>query len=272
MVGRPVRDDRSVRLLTWNVAGRVAKLPDQVAALATASADVVALQEVTRRTLPLWRDALAKLGLEHSASSLDDADPPRPRRLGVLTAARAPIEPSPPPPGLPWFERALVARVAFPELVEVVNVHSPISPSTDLAKVRTHEVLAEHLAPARPWPTVLCGDLNTPRRELPDGDVLTFARESDGTLREDRGERWDAAERALVVGLRRHGYVDAFRSLHALEERAASWTYPRGGGGYRIDHVLVRGLEPRAALYAHEWRVAGLSDHSALVVDLDPSH
>jgi hypothetical protein len=30
----------------------------------------------------------------------------------------------------------------------------------------------------------------------------------------------------------------------------------------------VHGLEPVGAAYVHEWRRAGLSDHSALVVDL----
>jgi hypothetical protein len=33
--------------------------------------------------------------------------------------------------------------------------------------------------------------------------------------------------------------------------------------------VLVCGLRPTASAYAHEWRRQGLSDHSALVVDLE---
>jgi exonuclease III len=257
-----------VRLVTWNVAGRVQRLPEQAAAVAAVGADVVALQEVTKRTLPLWREALADAGLAHSVSALDDFTPPPPRRLGVLTAARDPVTVLAPPAGLPWAERVVMARVDAAEPFAVVNVHSPISPSPDLAKVRTHEVLAAALALAWDPPVVLCGDLNTPRRELGGLDVLTFAHESNGAVRPERGERWVAAEKALVLGLREHGYVDAFRALHGYEEREPSWTYPRGGGGYRIDHVLVRGLEPVAAAYAHDWRVAGLSDHSALVVDL----
>mgnify|MGYP003290930555 CR=1 FL=1 len=76
------------------------------------------------------------------------------------------------------------------------------------------------------------------------------------------------AERALVRGLRDHGWVDAFRSLHGYGEREASWTFAGDRGGWRLDHVLVHGLEPVASAYAHEWRRAGLSDHSALIVDL----
>jgi endonuclease/exonuclease/phosphatase family metal-dependent hydrolase len=34
--------------------------------------------------------------------------------------------------------------------------------------------------------------------------------------------------------------------------------------GYRLDHILVRGLAVEACEYEHAWREAGLSDHSAL--------
>ena len=51
-----------MRLLTWNVAGRVSRLAEQAAAVAGVAADVVALQEVSPRTLPLWREALAGAG------------------------------------------------------------------------------------------------------------------------------------------------------------------------------------------------------------------
>jgi exonuclease III len=254
-----------MRVLTWNVAGRVRRQAEQAAAVAGAGADVVALQEVTVTTLPLWRAALAEAGLPHAVSPLDDGPPPKPRRLAVLIAAREPLEPLPPPEGLPWPERVVAARVAG---VDVVNVHSPISPSPGLAKVLTHEALAAWLAPPREHPVLLCGDLNTPRREHGPGDVLTFAHDTHGHVRPERGERWVEAERALVAGLLEHGYADAFRTLHGYAERAASWTYPRGRGGYRLDHVLVRGLRPVAAAYVHEWRTTGLSDHSGLVVDL----
>ena len=226
----------------------------------------MALQEVTARTLPLWRAALSELGYSGSQTALDAARTVEGRRpLGVLTAARRPIQPLPTPPDIPWPERLLCCLV---DGVEVVNLHSPIAPAPDLAKVRTHEAVAAYLASRPGGPRVLCGDLNTPRRELPDGDVLTFAYDSAGRLRPERGERWDNAERALVHGLREHGWVDAFRSVHGYGDRQASWTFPRDRGGWRLDHVLAVGLRPVAAAYAHEWRREGLSDHSALVVEL----
>jgi len=52
----------TLRVLTWNVAGRVRRQAEQAAAVAAVAADVIALQEVTARTLPLWRAALSEAG------------------------------------------------------------------------------------------------------------------------------------------------------------------------------------------------------------------
>ena len=221
---------------------------------------------MTARTLPAWRAALAEAGFAACASSLDTAVVSKTRRmLGVLTAARDPLARLPAPGDVPWPERILCCTRGD---VEVVNLHSPISPAPDLAKVRTHEAVAAYLADASARPRVLCGDLNTPRRELSDGEILTFAHDSSGRLRPERGERWDQAERALVHGLRQQGWVDAFRALHGYGEREASWTFHGDRGGWRLDHVLLLGLRPVGAAYAHEWRRMGLSDHSALIVDV----
>lgn len=254
-----------MRLITWNVAGRVTRQPEQAEAIAAVGADVVALQEVTARTLPLWRESLEAMGLQEIETALEGGPRAEGRRpLGALTAAHDSLRRLP-SPAVPWPERLLCCEV---NEVEIVNLHSPIAPAPELVKIRTHEAVAAYLASRPAERRVLCGDLNTPRREHPDGDVMTFAYDSSGRLRPERGERWDRAERALVHGLRERGWVDAFRELHGYGEREASWTFPQNRGGWRLDHVLALGLRPVAAAYAHEWRIKGLSDHSALVVDL----
>jgi exonuclease III len=245
-----------VRLLTWNVAGRVTRQEEQAQAVAAVAADAVALQEVTPRTWPLWRDALGMDALW----SLDFETRGGPRPLGVVVAARAGLE-RVALPGIPWPERALAARTGA---LTVVCAHSPISPSRELAKVRFHEALLAALR-RMPAPAVLAGDLNTPRRELPDGSLLTFAHNTDGSLRPERGERWDAAEQGLLRAL---GWTDAFRAVHGPERKERSWCWPNGGG-YRLDHLLVTpGIEVRGAAYLHELRTSGLSDHSGLVVEV----
>ena len=260
-----------VRLITWNVARRAEALAAQAAALGARAPDVVALQQVTARTLRLWEAALATIGLPSLACTLGAAGPARapagPRRTGVLLAARAPLEPLAGLLPVPWPETALAARV---EGIEVHTVHVPnaangaIKPQT-LAAVRVG--LAE-----RTGQRVLCGDLNTPRRELPDGTVWSFARDSQGRLRPERAGFWDAAETGVVPGLRQLGFRDAFRALHGYAERSPSWTWRRisgHGGGWRLDHVFCSAeLEPVACRYHHDWRDDGLSDHSALEADL----
>jgi exodeoxyribonuclease-3 len=257
-----------VRVVTWNVAGRVRRLAEQAQALAGVGADVVALQEVTARTLPLWRAALADAGLGACETALEGAMPGAPRRvLGVLTAAREPLARLPAPAALPWPERVLCCAAGG---VEVINVHSPIAPAPELAKIRTHEAVAAHLAAAPAARRILCGDLNTPRRELPDGDVLTFAHDSAGRLRPERGERWDAAEWALIRGLESHGFRDAFRELHGFDSKEPTWEWPRWGGGYRLDHLIASSeVAVTDCTYRHDWRRDDrLSDHSALVAEL----
>ena len=113
-------------------------------------------------------------GYAHHADTVALAPPERRRPLGVLTAAREPLTPLE-PPAVPWPERILVT--AHGDL-QIVNLHSPIAPAPELAKIRTHEAVAAYLD-ARPHsPRILCGDLNTPRREHADGSVLTFAHDS----------------------------------------------------------------------------------------------
>jgi len=248
-------------ILSWNVAGRVRGVTEQAAALAERPADVIALQEIRASARAAWVEALAALGLPHIVAS----DPPgtaADRRLGVLIAAREPLEPVP-SPALPWPERHAAAVVAGG--IELHGLHAPISSKREQVKVRTLEAMYEHLAAPSERPRVLVGDLNTPQYESREGEVQTFARTRSGKIRPQFGERHDAAELALIVGLREHGYVDAFRALHGYLRRDRSWAYPTiPKAGYRLDHVICRGVEIHECDYVHEWRERRLSDHSAI--------
>ena len=253
-----------MQIVSWNVAGRVTRQADQGQRVLALAVDVICLQEVTPRTLPAWREQLSAAG--YASVHCGDLTPgPRPRPLGVLTACREAAEPLA-LRAMPWAERVLAVRTV--RGLEVTNVHVPISPAPDLAKVRTQEAVFAHLARRSPRPRILCGDLNTPRREHPDGSVWTFARDRYGRLRPERGERWDAAELLLIRGLQPFGFRDAFRSLHGHGSREISWGWARWRGGYRLDHLLVAGLAVEECRYEHAWREEGLSDHSPLVARL----
>src|SRR5215217_138435 len=253
-----------MRLVSWNVAGRRSRLAEQAARVLELDPDIVCLQEVTAPTAAPWAERLAAAGLEAAVAPLPVArDGSRP--LAVLTASRPAVKRLP-VADVPWPERVLSVQ-AGP--LEIVNVHSPISPKPGLAKVLTHEAVFRHLS-AGSGPRIVLGDLNTPRREHADGTVWTFARNRTGRLREDRGERWDTAESALIRGLERHGFRDAFRELNGFDSKEPSWEWPRSGGGYRLDHLIASSdVTVTACSYRHDWRRTDkLSDHSALVAEL----
>ena len=254
-------------LLTWNVAGRVGRNQErQIAALAERPFDALCLQEITPRTRARWMQALEALGLYVAVSDWPVAATGS-RRFAVLVAAREPLR-RVAAPELPWSERHLAVETAG---LEVHTLHAPLSSKEDLAKVRTLEALFAALANEsddRP-PRVLAGDLNTPRYESREGEIVTFARDRQGRLRPELGERHDRAELLLIHELTRHGWRDAFRALHGYGRRDRSWAW-RTGYGWRLDHILVSpGLEPVDCDYVHEWREQGLSDHSAMWARLE---
>ncbi|MDQ6819362.1 MAG: endonuclease/exonuclease/phosphatase family protein [Actinomycetota bacterium] len=271
----PVGDERLLRLVTWNVARRTAVIAEQAMALAEREPDVAALQEVTRRTAPLWRRAFEVIGLSHVRTSLDEsatAGSAGSPRMGVMLASREPLHDVAQALEMPRPESALCAVTDSPlGIVELWTVHIP-NAANGWVKPNSLRALRDGLTATTSAPRVVCGDLNTPRRELSDGKVMSFARDSRGRLRPDRGPEWDAAELGIVPGLRDLGYLDAFRSLHGYAAREPSWTWRQiagHGGGWRLDHIFVSPeLQPVGCVYHHEWRDRGLSDHSALEAEL----
>ena len=264
-----------MRVITWNTAARSSRLVEQATALAGREPDVVALQEVSGRTEGWWRAACGEIGLPHVRTSLEAPDSLgafERRRTAVLVASREPLCAPSLALAVPWPETAVAAWTATPAgPVEIHCVHVP-NAANGWVKPRTLEAIRGGLATAAPAARVLCGDLNIPRRELPDGRVLSFARDSSGRLRPERGAEWDEAELGVVPGLLELGYSDAFRALHGYGAREPSWTWQKiagHGGGWRIDHLFTSPeLRPVACRYHHAWRDDDLSDHAALEADL----
>jgi exodeoxyribonuclease III len=162
-------------LITWNVARRVSGLAEQAGALAAREPDVVALQEVTRRTLPLWRRAFELMGLTHVRASALDADRGSQltgARTMVMLASRHALEDVEEPLPVPRPESAVsvLARSGSGPL-EIHCVHVP-NAANGWVKVETLRALRRGLGTPAAAPRVLCGDLNTPRRELPDGQTI----------------------------------------------------------------------------------------------------
>jgi exonuclease III len=203
---------------------------------------------------------LAEAGLGHAADSSEFRNG---RRLYNLTASRWPLTELPAIAG-PFPERVLSTVVDLPAgPLELHNAHIPSARSRGFIKVETCEAIAERLARPSDRHRILCGDLNLPRAETVDGEVITFAADHPELV-----ERWDAAERSILPGLAEWGFADVFRALHGFERQDASWvlhTRSYRKAGLRIDHVLAtESLRPLWCDYHHGWREQGLSDHSGL--------
>jgi exonuclease III len=283
-----------MRLISWNVNGRVTNLGKQSQALHQQCPDVVALQEILPTTVAPWREHLAHSGLPYSVDSFVLQSSPlggmRRRQYGEMLASRWPLSPFPPAAfPVPWPERVLSALLESPwGTIEVHTTGMPPGVSNGWLKVEMFEGIYTHLACPTPRARILCGDLNTPQAESADGCVTTWGqvitphegvriwtRKRDACGRVDTGDRWDAAERNVLTGLAQFDLLDVFRTLHGYGVVEYSW-YWKGKGrciGRRFDHVFAsRQLRAVQCEYLHALREMGLSDHSPLEVDFAPEH
>ena len=268
--------------MSWNVAGRTKLLDDQAAAVARQDADVVCLQEIRPSTRGRWATALADAGLGHA---LDSGRFRNGRRLFNLTCSRWPLTELP-AIAAPQPERVLSTVVETPYgLLDLHNAHVPPAQSRGFTKVETCEAIHERLARPADRHRILCGDLNTPRAESTEGEVITFAPnhpESVASAAARLGyasqgpERWDAAERGITADLAAWDLTDCFRLLNGWERQDASWVFhtrARRKAAFRLDHVLASaGLGVEWCDYQHGWRELGLSDHSAIEAVFAPAN
>ncbi len=99
-------------------------------------------------------------------------------------------------------------------------------------------------------PAILTGDLNT---------GLNFI--------DQKGNSFWYSEH--LKKLETIGYVDAFRAIHG-DKKEFSW-FSHQGNGFRYDHSYIHeSMLPilKDCYYIHAWRQNGISDHSAMVVEL----
>jgi len=245
--------------------------------------DIVALQEITARTLPLWRESASNaLAFAYFADSISRAPDPTllrgPRRYGQIIATRLPLHVLPPDGfAIPWPERVLSVTIessAGP--VEAHTTHIPPGSSQGWKKVETLEGIHTRLARKHDGHRLLCGDFNLPRRESPNGEVFYWdtIHGKNGSLRRKRAERWGIAERGVCEGLAGHDLADAYRALHPYGARVDTWIPSQGmnENPRRFDHLFAsKSLGVVVCKYDHFPRETGLSDHSILVADCKPT-
>ena len=257
----------SVGVLTWNVQhASAARAAQQAAWLARQpAADVLVLTEVSPSA---GGQALVQALRGHGYQT---HTPPASTRTGngdyqvVLAARTGRLHPLPGvrPTCLP--HRLLAARLHTPTLtLGLVGLYVPSrgpQGQRNRAKRAFQEAVAA-LLPRLPClvgqgsPLVVCGDLNVLEPGHQPAHRGVFA----------------AWEYAFYQAFTASGYVDAFRHLHPAAV-AHSWYGRRSGAGYRFDHAFITAAHASqlaACAYLHAPRLAGLSDHAALLTALTP--
>jgi exodeoxyribonuclease-3 len=230
-----------VRLLAWNILqGGGSRLAGIVAALVRHDADVLVLSEYRGgESAARLRAALALAGWRHVTELL-----PPPQRTGVLIAARRGFA----------AHSALCADVPEPyRLIDVdfgtVRLTGVYMPNL-LKKVPYWQALVDAFAARVDDDTMAIGDFNTCRAYVDEPGAI------DATA-----HFMDSVEAIGFRDLWRHRYPAG---------REYSW-YSHRGNGFRIDHAFLSpGLAARAGAvrYSHDERLARLSDHSVLLLDL----
>jgi exonuclease III len=231
-----------VRIVTLNIqhggGNRVPRLAEYLVGL---RADLVVLTEFrgTGPSLALAEE-LREHGLAHFARA-----PAEPKVNSVAVLANVPFE-TRPLTCLAEDQRNRILAASFPEL-DLFAAYFPQrhlkAPLFDFFLGRQHRGgHSRHL---------LIGDLNTGQHQL-----------------DEVGRTFYCADR--FGALSQAGLIDLWRTRNP-HVREYSW-FSRAGRGFRIDHAhgssaVVSAVE--RVLYDHAPRAKGVTDHSALILDLD---
>jgi exodeoxyribonuclease III len=231
-----------MRLLAWNIRqGGGSRLPAIAEALARHEAEIPVLSEYRGGDSALRLcEVLDRLGYPHTTTAVR----PPPGKTGVLIAAR----------------RRLRTHTALdetlPEPYRLVHVEigklslCGVYMPNMLAKIPYWEAVVASLTAKADRHALAIGDFNTCRAYVDEPGAI------------DRCAYF--MDRVAEIG-----FCDLWRQRHP-EGREFSW-YSHRGNGFRIDHAFLSPALARRAgpiRYSHDERLAGLSDHSPLILDL----
>lgn len=231
-----------MRVVSWNILqGGGHRLADICNALSQWSPDVVALQEVRSSSVGQLDDALGHCGLRYSfALDTDSAS-----ENTLYLASRESLD-----AGEFLVDRSGLCYILEAETmgISILPVHFP----QKAAQIPLFEAVLADTPSLLQHKCLLIGDLNC---------GIPFEDSTDKTF----------VNAKYFQALKEAGWIDLYRQCHGEEARDYSWISPRTQRGFRYDHALasVAIADTLADVrYEHNVREQGLSDHSALVVDI----
>lgn len=248
-----------MRILGLNLraGGNAGSIPQIVRRVSYIDAEVVVFSEYRdTRAGSLVRGELSRIGLSYQAFT------PATRGNGVLIASVDPLETLPNPFGLPENEYPNAILLAHFRGLQIYGVYLP---GQDRKRAHLRCLIAAARRHNEAGDAVICiGDINSGRNET---DIEVNLRS---------GRPRDQFSTADLYHELEQEWTEAWAHLHP-DEYEFSW-YPfrrdpsyRSYAGWRIDKAFLSPkLLPRlkGARYDHLFRLDGLSDHSALLVDL----
>jgi exodeoxyribonuclease III len=241
-----------LRVLTLNIANpSVARAERQLEWLSGRGEQVLVLTETASgRGTRLLLDRLGAAGWDVRAGALEDGE----RGVAIATRVRA----APRNGDVLGFLPSRGESVAL-ERIEIVGLYVPSRDDSHQKverKRRFCEAVSRFLAARATRDAVVIGDLNV---------LEPIHRPHHGIFRDWEYRLYDE----FLV----RGFVDAYRLRHP-HEMEYSWV-DYENRGYRFDHAFVSQSVADVVLrcdYEHTPRENDLSDHSALVIELDWPH
>ncbi len=256
-----------MKLISWNVAGWSGRTTQQAECITGWQPDLLAIQEVSRKSLSQFTPLLAAQGLTHSGHSLSESET---RKKGVAVFSRWPLQ-TYQAFEVPFSRSTYSAFVAHSTLrFAIHNVHIPNGSTHKWKKIETFEGVYRGLEKDLETKHILCGDFNSPQHERDDGTVVVWGERitDDGSIKIRGDRRWRDGESLFFTGLPALGMPDTYRRCNGWEVQEFSWFSNRTKGeapSRRFDHIFAtESLQPSTCCYLHEGREQGLSDHSAI--------
>jgi len=248
-----------LRIVFWNIRAGGGKRAQAIADQLTAwQPDLIGLSE--------FRGTPASQALAHTLSEagwphqIETTQSDAPARNALLLASRWPLRRRRMRAMPVLRDRWLLAQVMMPRPLTLGLMHAPNYTAPDL-KYPMLEAILGLAARWRYGPALIGGDTNSGLRHLDE---------------EKPGSAGFQREHDFVEGMGARQWADAFRHLHG-ERREYTW-YSHRDNGFRLDHAF---LDPHLTSHLracrHDWgtnpaqpqRREGLSDHAALILDLD---
>jgi exonuclease III len=266
-----------LRLVSWNLAGWVRKIEEQVESLISREPSIICLQEVRRKAIETITRKFINAGYSYFQDSVLLAEEKN-RCKGNMVVSKYPLQHLPEYIAVPHAESVISVNVETPHgNIKIHNAHIPNGSSYGWKKIETFEGIFKTLSSEEDNLRILCGDFNSPQTELPNGKTITWGQRlsnNNKVLLRKKDLRWHQGELSVIRGLAEYNLVDAFRQLHGYGLEEYSFIVRRKGeivSKRRFDHVFAsQELQPQVCVYLHKFREMKLSDHSPIEVLFSP--